>query len=84
MIRSVKLSVIFDVVGFKSTSLLFIFSLLPLFCAPLLLIFCLLLDYLNIFLKIYFNYLCVSPVPPYLTLVAQMVKNVPAMQETCI
>ena len=31
MIRSLKLSVIFDVVGFKSTSLLFIFSLLTLF-----------------------------------------------------
>ena len=50
MISSLKFNVIFDMVGFKPAGLLFIFSLLSLFCAPLFLIFCL-LDYLNIFLK---------------------------------
>ena len=77
MISSLKFNMIFDVVGFKSASLLFIFSLLSLFCAPLFLIFCLLLDFLNIFLKIHFNYLCLLAVSPYLTLVAQMVRICP-------
>ena len=51
MISSLKFNMIFDVVGFRSAGLLFIFSLSSLFCAPLLLIFCLLLGFLNIFLK---------------------------------
>lgn len=47
ILSSIPFNVTCEMAGFRYANLLFVFCLFPLFHVPLFLIFCLLLDYLN-------------------------------------